>query len=188
VVVDPQDMEDIEAGLNGDGDAYARLVRRYQPLIARRMWKFCRDEAAHAELVHDVFVQAFFSLKTFKGKAPFEHWLSRIATNVGYKYWKRRKKEEGRLHAPIEELREIAAQDIETIDPMKAADLLEAVLDRLQPRDRLVLTLRYLENRSIEETAQQTGWTKTMVKVQAWRARRKLKTLLEQAGIEAPNG
>ncbi len=165
-----------------------RLVLRYQPLIAARMWKFSRDKSVNTELVQDVFVEAFFSLRTFKGKAPFEHWLSRIATTVGYKYWKRRAKEEIRVDLPVDELRDMAAQDAEAMDPTKAADLLEALLKRLQPRDRLVLSLRYVENLSVDETAEQTGWTKTMVKVQAWRARKKLRTLLEQAGVEVDDG
>jgi RNA polymerase sigma-70 factor (ECF subfamily) len=62
--------------------------------------------------------------------------------------------------------------------------LLHTVLDRLSPRNRLVVTLRYLEERSVEETAELTGWTQSMVKVQAWRARKKMKKLLQEAGVE----
>jgi DNA-directed RNA polymerase specialized sigma24 family protein len=47
-----------------------------------------------------------------------------------------------------------------------------------------VLVLRYVEERSVEETAGLTGWTQTMVKVQSWRARKKLRKLLEEAGME----
>jgi RNA polymerase sigma-70 factor (ECF subfamily) len=148
------------------------------------MWRFTRDAVQHQELVHDVFVEAFLSLKTYKGRAPLEHWIARIATNVGYRYWKHQAKDRARHMLPLEEWDQLPFDDPETADPKKAADLLDAVLDRLPPRDRLVLMLRYVENLSVEETAEQTGWTQTTVKVQAWRARKKLKALFEKAGLE----
>jgi RNA polymerase sigma factor (sigma-70 family) len=54
----------------------------------------------------------------------------------------------------------------------------------MPPRDRLVLTLRYLEQCDVAETARRTGWTRTMVKVQTLRARNKLRKLIEQSGTE----
>ena len=49
----------------------------------------------------------------------------------------------------------------------------------MPPRDRLVLTLRYLDQCDVAETARRTGWTRTMVKVQTLRARNKLRKLIE---------
>ncbi len=178
------DAHDVSGSLNGDGDAYARLVQRYQDKVAVRMWRFTRDQGDHEELVQEVFVQAYLSLPTYSGKAPFEHWLSRIATIAGYKYWKRRSVERSRPRIPVEELNQLVAQDAEEINPDKAAEALHALLDNLPPRDRLVLMLRYFEGLSVEDTAKSCGWTETMVKVQAWRARKKLKKLLEDAGVE----
>jgi RNA polymerase sigma-70 factor (ECF subfamily) len=64
--------------------------------------------------------------------------------------------------------------------PQRAADLVHGQLAQLPPRDRLVLTLMYLEGSSVKQTAAATGWSASMVKVQAFRARKKLKRLLEQ--------
>ncbi len=66
-------------------------------------------------------------------------------------------------------------------DPDEAAELLHKMRAILSPRDRLVLTLLYWEGFSVAEIANQTGWTKTMVKVQAHRARARLRKKLEQA-------
>ncbi len=71
---------------------------------------------------------------------------------------------------------------MEGIEPDKAGELLHQLLAQLPPRDRLVLTLRYLEQCDIEETAMRTGWSKTMVKVQNYRAKNKLKKLFLSAG------
>ncbi len=56
-------------------------------------------------------------------------------------------------------------------------------LGQLPPRDRLVLTLTIVENCTIAETAEQTGWSQSMVKVQAHRARAKLRKLMEETEI-----
>jgi RNA polymerase sigma-70 factor (ECF subfamily) len=179
-----EDLEDIGAGLNGDGDAYARLVRRHQPRVASRMWKFTRDAADHADLVQEVFVQVYLGLRNFRGDAPFEHWLARIATRVGYRFWKRSARERSIQSVPIEDLEHLLSSDSQVVDPQLAGGTLHRLLDMLPPRDRLVLVLRYVEERSVEETAGLTGWTQTMVKVQSWRARKKLRKLLEEAGME----
>src|SRR5205823_1846197 len=56
------DLADIRASLRGDGEAFARIIRRYQDTLARRMARIARDAAGVEELVHDVFVEAYFSL------------------------------------------------------------------------------------------------------------------------------
>lgn len=176
---DTGDLRDIRASLSGDEDGYARLVRRHQQQIAARMWKFTRDRQALEELVHEVFVEAFFSLSGYRGTGPFPAWLDRIATRVGYRFWKRQRRA-GRTVA-LEDYDRAAPGD----DPDPAASravALHRVLAQLSPRDRLVLTLMYWENLSVAEIAQHTGWTQAMVKVQAHRARKRLKKSLEQAG------
>ncbi len=82
---------------------------------------------------------------------------------------------------PLEEWNQAVWEQPESLEPEEAGEILYSLLERLPPRDRLVLMLRYIENRSIEETTELTGWTRTMVKVQAWRARKKLKRLFEVA-------
>lgn len=72
----------------------------------------------------------------------------------------------------------------QSLEPDQAAELLHRVFERLAPRDRLVLTLRYLEQCDVAETARRTGWTQTMVKVQTLRARNRLRKLLEQSPME----
>jgi RNA polymerase sigma-70 factor (ECF subfamily) len=178
------DQEDIRESIDGDGDSYARLVNRHQDRVAARMWKFTRDATDHGELVQEVFVQAYFSLKGYRAEAPFEHWLARIATRVGYKFWKTAARERSIQSLPLEDFENLIATDPNVMDPENAAEMLHKLLDRLPPRDRLVLSLRYVEECSVEETAQLTGWTQSMVKVQAWRARKKLRKLLEEAGLE----
>jgi len=178
------DLRDIKATLAGDGEAYSRLISRYQNEISGRMWRFSRNQRQLEELVHDVFVEAYVSLKGFKAKAPFSHWLNRIATRVGYRFWKKQKRQSDR-EAPLQDWDQLIQDERQQAwEPKEAAEMLHGLMAQLRPRDRLVLTLMYLEDLSINEIADQTGWSKTMVKVQVHRARKRLKTLMVSLGID----
>ena len=176
------DQGDIAASLNGDGEAYARVVRHYQDQVAAQMWRFTRDPAVLEELVQDVFVEAYLSLKGFRGRAPFLHWLRRVATRVGYRYWKSQVRKRDREEVLRETSLNLATVP-EGLAPFEAAEALYGLLARLPPSDRLVLTLFYFAECDTNEIASRTGWNRTLVKVRLHRARKKLKALLNEAGI-----
>ena len=178
--MDQADLRDIEATLAGQEQAYARLVRRYQNEITKRMWRFTRDGRELEEMVHDVFVEAYIGLKGFRGKAPFVHWLNRIATRVGYRAWKQQRRRA--LHeAPLQDWDELVESADNTLEAAEAGEMLHNLLGQLPPRDRLVLTLIYLEDLSVAQAAERCGWSLAMVKVQAHRARKKLRALFEKS-------
>lgn len=172
------DWLDAQASLRGDGEAYARIVRRHQDTVAAWLWRFTRDRRTCEELAQDTFVEAYFSLRSFRGRSPLVHWLRKIATRVGYRHWKTQKRR-GTLVA-LDAVAEPPASHDDAAGSAEAAERLRAVLAELPPRDRLVLTLMYLEGCSVAEAADLTGWSQTLVKVQAHRARKKLKALLEK--------
>jgi len=182
------DASDIRASLAGDGEAYARLVARHQADIAAMMWRFTRNRGECESLVHEVFVEAYLSLRSYRSRSPWRHWLRRIATRTGYRYWKsqaRRRREEA---LPPETWDQLAESPSGDVDAKAAAEIVHAVLAKMAPRDRLVLTLMYLEQCSVPEIAHLCGWSQTMVKVQAYRARKRLRRLLETAPGAAAGG
>ncbi len=176
------DWHDIRASLDGDGRAFERLVNRYQSSIGQYMWRFTRDRRELDELVQDVFVEAYFSLAKYGGRAPLLHWLKRIATRVGYRCWKQRRRRQ-----PLSLVAECVAVTDTTLErdsPAEAAELVHNLLAQLAPRDRLIMTLTYLEGCNVKQSAQLTGWTETMVKVQTHRARKRLAQICAARGIE----
>lgn len=175
------ELRDVKLSVEGDSDAYRRIIDRHQQHISRIMFRFSRDRQVHAELVQDVFVEAYLGLKTYKAKAPLEHWIARIATRVGYSYWKQQEKQKKTETFSIEDWDRIE-QSTESNDPSEAAEILYKLFAELSSRDRLVLTLRFLEQCSIEETARRTGWSESMVKVQTHRAKNQLKKLFRKVG------
>ena len=180
------EFEDVRQSRQGDSEAYRRLIERHQEHVGGILWRFSRDRMVHEELVQDVFVEAYMSLRSYSGRAPFEHWLSRIATRVGYRYWKQMARRHETENFTVEEWDRVADEPDEQMDPSEAASLVHRLLAQLPPRDRLVLTLRYLEECDVAETARRMGWTRGMVKVQALRAKKKLEKLIAKAerGLE----
>ena len=178
--VEDTDRRDIQAALAGDEESYERLVRRYESQIAAMMWRFSRRPEQCEELMQDVFVQAYFSLPGFRGQAPLIHWLKRIATRVGYRFWK----QQGRKNKPLP-LGDLdpAADTSEAMDPEMASKIVESLLSELKPPERLVLTLQYFDACSMKEIAERMGWNEAMVKMRAYRARNKLRTIARRRGL-----
>lgn len=180
-IVESTDRKDIAACLSGDKDSYAKLVRRYETQITKLMWRFSRDPGVCEELVQEVFVEAYLSLKGYRGQAPILHWLRRIGSRVGYRFWK----EQARMKStvPLADFDAIEAEAADTVDPSVAAEVLHSLLARLARPDRLVLTLMYFEQCGTREIAERMGWSRSMVKMRAFRARRKFKAIAERENL-----
>lgn len=179
--LDEADWSQCRQCVAGDGNACTRLFKRHEPKIARQMWRFSRDRAAHAELVQEVFVQAYLSLHRYRPtSAPLEHWLARIATRVGYRFWKQQGRR--RRTEPLEGLT-LAAPASAAGDAEEAAQTLHDLLAHLPAADRLILTLMYFDECNISEIAGRMGSNRAMTKMRLYRARRRLRQIIERKNL-----
>jgi RNA polymerase sigma-70 factor (ECF subfamily) len=175
---DNEDLDDIARILAGEKEVFARLVERHGAAVAGQMRNFSPNPAVVDELAHDVFVEAYLHLAEYRREAPFRHWLARIATITGYRYWKTR--ERGGRNLPFDEERDDAVRrNGERGDPDAAAALLHAMLSELPEADRLLLGMMYMERCGQKEMALRLGCSKTAVAVRIFRAKKKLRRLGE---------
>ncbi len=176
---DNEDLEDIAKVLAGGKEAFSRLVERHGAAVAAQMRNFSPNPAVVDELTHDVFVEAYLHLAGYRREAPFRHWLARIATVTGYRYWKARERSGRDL--PFDEERDRAGspepEQPAPGDPDAAAELLHALLAELPEEDRLLLSMMYVEKCGQREMARRLGCSKTAVAVRVFRAKRKLRRL-----------
>jgi RNA polymerase sigma-70 factor (ECF subfamily) len=174
---DEQDLADVAATLNGDPDAFEGIIERHGPAVQKQMRNFSRDPAKAEELAQDVFVEAYLGLAKFRGDAPFRHWLARIATLTGYDFWKKRDRDNKNRVSLHDNMEFVQKEDSVPGNPDEAARLLYELLATLPDEDRLVMTLMYLENINQDDIAERMGWTRVMVAVRLYRAKKKLKKL-----------
>ncbi len=177
-----EEMARVSEAVNGNEAAYAAIVAEHQPVITRMMWRFTRDPGKLEELVHDTFVEVFMSLDKYRGTGPLGGWIRTIAVRAGYRFWRDKKRDNERRELNEQfavESANLTEPEEVTESPEEAHKVLYDTLALLGPRDRLVLTLLYWDNCTTEEAAALSGWSGSMVRVQAFRARKRLKKLLE---------
>ena len=179
----------VKAVLGGDVSSFEGLVVRHQPRLFAMARRYSRSEADVQDLVQDCFCKAFQKLASYRSDAPFEHWLMKLATHTCYDFLRSRQRNREDTLADLTD--EQAGwldrqQPIEGVDENKldaARALLDKALSKLAPEQRLVLTLLELEDKSVKEVAELTGWNATLVKVRAFRARSALKQVLARMNV-----
>jgi RNA polymerase sigma-70 factor (ECF subfamily) len=176
------DAELLDRIRSGAADEFAELVRRHQAQVFAILHRYERDYQKVEDLAQETFVKAWRFLDRFDGRAPFHHWLSRIALRVALDHLRRQKRL--RAEVAMSDLGDAALdwlQDpAEAAEPaaQQAAELLHAALRELSPEDRQVITLLELEGRSVKEICQLTGFSNAAVRVRAFRARARLRKIL----------
>jgi len=178
------DAELLERIRNGATDDFAEIVRRHQSRIFALLHRYERDAQKVEDLAQETFVKAWRALAQFDGRAPFDHWLSRIATRVALDHLRREKRRQNEIGLP--ELGEDAADWLRNDDGQSelesraAAELLAMAMRELSPLDQVVITMQEIEGRTVKDICVATGASGVAVRVRALRARRKLKRALER--------
>ena len=136
------------------------------------------------DIVQEVFIKAYQKLGGFRGEAPFEHWLMRLAVRTCYDFLRshQRNRETAftELTAPESDwLDRFVVEPAAASDHAEAArQLIQRVMSSLSPSARLVITLLEIEERLVKEIAEITGWSVPLVKVRAFRARAQMRKIL----------
>jgi len=184
--MDPAEAETIAAVLRGETARFEALVRAYAPRVFATARRYARRESEVEDIAQEVWLKAFEKLGSYRGEAPFEHWLMRLTVRTCYDFLRRHRRNRERAFSDLSETEnewlERFARAPETASERAdaAKQLVERVLAQLSPPARLVITLLELEDRSIKEIAALTGWSVALVKVRAFRARAQMRKILSR--------
>jgi RNA polymerase sigma-70 factor (ECF subfamily) len=182
--MEPTDAELIAAVLKGDAASFEPLVRKYSPRVFATARRYARRESEVEDIVQEVWLKSYQKLASFRGDAPFEHWLMRLAVRICYDFLRGHQRNRemafSELTQPEEDwLDRFVTQPEQASEHAAAArQLVERILEQLSPPARLIITLLEIEDRSIKEIAELTGWSVPLVKVRAFRARAEMKKCL----------
>ena len=176
----------LERVRQNDQDAAVALVEALYPLVIRIVRSHWSRPSDEEDLAQEIFLKLFARLDQYEARAgiPLEHWVSRLAVRTCFDALRAKgRRPEVRMGDLSEEQRawlEFMTAEESAPPDSTAASALELVgrlLSQLPPEDRLVISLLDLEERSVKEIALITGWSVSLVKVRAFRARRKLRKL-----------
>lgn len=183
--MEPSDTELIAAVRKGDVAQFEPLIARYQPRVFATARRYARREDEVQDIVQEVFIKAFQKLDSFRAEAPFEHWLMRMTVRTCYDFLRSHQRNRETTLTDLSDpevdwLERFAASPEDNSKNTDAARaLVERVMAQLSPEARLVITLLEIEDRSVKEISQLTGWSVPLVKVRAFRARAQMKKILE---------
>lgn len=189
-MMEQSDAELIAAVLKGDTAFFEPLVARYSPRIFATARRYARRDSEVEDIVQEVWIKAYQKLSSFRGEAPFEHWLMRLAVRTCYDFLRAHQRSRETTFTELSEPEAdwldcyVTDPDSTAEDAAAARQLLERVLSQMSPAARLIITLLEIEERPVKEIAKLTGWSVPLVKVRAFRARAEMRKRLAKIAKE----
>lgn len=162
----------IQASLQGDPQAFAALVERYQQMIHALAYRMTGSISEAEDLAQETFIRAYQQMHTFRGEAKFSSWLYRIGANTCLN-WRQRQQRRERLHE------ELGRQDNHSGHDGEIKDRVQAALLRLPAKQRAAIILTIYEGMNHAEAARALGCSETTVSWRVFVARKQLKGWLQ---------
>src|ERR1044072_6112357 len=156
------EAELIAALLKGDAASFEPLVQKYSPRVFAAARRYARRESEAEDIAQEVWLKAFQKLKSFRGEAPFEHWLMRLAVRTCYDFLRGHQRNRETTFSELTEpendwLERSLRQPEQASENADAARLLvDKLLEQLSPSARLIITLLEIEERSIKDISNLT--------------------------------
>ena len=181
----PQALDEwINQARDGNEQVAKKLMEYLYPLVLKLVRAHRPKRTSEEDLCQMIFVRIFHRLEQWSRKAPFEHWVSRIAINACLNQIEFERVRPELRYADLSEEQVVVverlcndAAELPRESSSAAEELLNELLAQLPPKDRLIISLMHLEERSVADIQNLTGWSAASVKVRAFRARQRLKHL-----------
>jgi RNA polymerase sigma-70 factor (ECF subfamily) len=170
----------------GDQEASRRLVELLYPLVIRIVRSHLPRAMEEEDLAQEIFLKMFARMHQYRGESPVSHWVSRVAVTTCLDHLRRQQRH------PEVRWADLTEEEISVVESLGAAELAEdeqnsrhaqeliqRLLQTLLPEDQMIIRWLDLEEQSVEEIRQKTGWSASLIKVRAFRARRKLRQQME---------
>jgi len=174
----------------GDSLAFEELVRKYQQTVLNLAYHYLGSRNEVEDVAQKIFTKIYFSLPKFDLRRPFFPWLYRIAINQCYDELRRirRQKTHTFSELSLEEASSIEKLISQNEIPQPSDDdrremqaLLQKILNQLPDQQRLAIVLRDLETVPYSQIAEVLKCTEQAARLKVFRARARLKTLMEKA-------
>ncbi|MFZ1719903.1 MAG: sigma-70 family RNA polymerase sigma factor [Candidatus Moraniibacteriota bacterium] len=167
--------------LSGDTKAFLLLMKSYLKPIYRFAFQFTHEQASAEDIAQETFIKVWKNLRRFDTRRPFKTWIFTIAKNTAYDYLKKRKTlpfssfENDEGENPLEAIDDENLLPSAILERKEITTMLTSALEKISPTNQTLLTLRYLEDFSLEEIAEILGEPYNTIKSRHLRALKRLK-------------
>ena len=176
----------VTAAKRGNARALEQLVLRHERRVFAVAQRIMNNREDAEDVVQETFHKLFLHLDSFEEKSRFSTWLTRIAMNEAFMLLRRRRGVFVDLPESADESAQPASETFvdhrpnpeEACSQSERTQLLADAINRLGPKVRTAILLRDIEERSVEETAQILGTTRSAVKARVFQGRRKLRRII----------
>ncbi|TAL66201.1 MAG: sigma-70 family RNA polymerase sigma factor [Bacteroidetes bacterium] len=145
----------VKASLNGDKSAFGLIVTRYQKMVARTVKGMLGDSVFAEDIGQEVFIKLYYSLSEFRGEAKLSTYIQRIAVNLTLNEIKRRKRFFSMFSQKgNSEMHEFEIADHDNEERREASEIVNKALLAMDPRFRIIVTMRMLQGYTTKETAE----------------------------------
>lgn len=178
------DRQLIERHRMGDLEAFPLLMKRYLKPIYHFAFHFTREEGSAEDIAQETFIKAWKHLDRFNAEKKFKTWIFAIAKNTAYDYLKKKKTipfssfEDDDGENPIEAIDDENLLPDSLFEKKEIAATLAQALEQISPPNRAILTLRYLEDFSLEEISEILDEPYNTIKSRHGRALKSLKDVI----------
>ena len=188
-----EEKELIQRALNGDADAFNRLYKRHHPRILATLIGRTRNRDDAEDLTQVTFLRAYRGLSGFRGEAAFSTWLMQIALNVCTTHMRAQKARRSwqttveDTHLGYREMWEPTQLENpdDALSRKEHHAMLKAGIDALPKQYREAVWLRYVQDRSYSEIAQELDVPMGTLKTWLYRARNHLQAQLQNTELTA---
>lgn len=179
----PSDNEILSSVLQGNQQAYAEIVKRYQNFVFTIALRYAPNREDAEEIAQDCFIKAYKSLADFRGDSRFSTWLYTIVTTTCLTFLRKKKLD---IHSlDNEKVFELADNkdsgfDANQVEQKSRIGMVNKAIALLSPDDAQIITLFYKGEQSLEEIATVMSMEANTVKVRLHRARQRLRDKMEK--------
>ncbi|HVT83792.1 MAG TPA: RNA polymerase sigma factor [Chitinophagaceae bacterium] len=176
------DNEIIGKVLDGDQQAYAGLVERYQNYVFTLAMRFTKNREDAEEVSQDIFIKAYRSLADFRGASKFSTWLYTIVNTTCITFLRKKKLVTYSLdHEKVFDVADSKDSGFRAnlVEQKSRTNMVNEAIALLSPDDAEIITLFYKAEQSLDEIGKILGLDPKTAKVRLHRARQRLKEKME---------
>lgn len=175
-----EDRQLVADAKKGDRHAFARLLQKYRKSVYYMLLKMVKNADDAEDLTQEAFAKAFNSIEKFDSKFAFSTWLFRIATNNCIDFIRKKRVQTVSIDQPIDgddgssmriDVKDDNLDPNESLLKQQRKRYLRMAIDRLPEKYRVLVDLRYFQEFSYEEVANELQIPLGTVKAQLFRAR-----------------